>query len=397
MFDNPHFRLWLQQRITQAVRYADQCPNERILENSNRDLCEHIVAKFALQVPELQPEEKYMDHEPVVLDQVGLEKRQFVFVIPYVGDMVLFDYQPSTFDFNPPLASVTQGEIRLFYEVLGENQADQVRNSLAGDLEKINLYLGRVKKDVDQFYEALRLQVKERIAVKKLQLLKTSEIIEELRIPIKRRRDLPEPYEIAITPKKKRKPLKLTHRGAQQFVVSQSDYEDIFHVTFSMSLLMERSPRTFAKLSENEIRDHFLMLLNAYYEGQAVGETFNCMGKTDILIRKQNENAFIAECKIWDGREKFNKTINQLLSYVTWRDTKTAILSFFKGKEFTNTLKTINNTITNRSCFVKPHTLDDAELANSETVQSYILHHPDDSAKNLFLTVLSFPIRTSNE
>ena len=32
-----------------------------------------------------------------------------------------------------------------------------------------------------------------------------------------------------------------------------------------MATLMERSPKTFAKLKEEEIRDHFLLQLNGHY------------------------------------------------------------------------------------------------------------------------------------
>ena len=88
---------------------------------------------------------------------------------------------------------------------------------------------------------------------------------------------------------------------------------------------MERSPQTFAKLTEEEIRDFFLIQLNGHYQGNATGETFNGAGKTDILIRYKNANAFIAECKFWSGQKKMTETINQLMGYITWRDTKTAI------------------------------------------------------------------------
>ena len=70
------------------------------------------------------------------------------------------------------------------------------------------------------------------------------------------------------------------------------------------------------------------MQLNGQYHGAATGETFNCKGKTDILIRHQDKNIFVAECKFWEGYEALIKTTNQLLSYTTWRDTKTALIIF---------------------------------------------------------------------
>jgi hypothetical protein len=44
----------------------------------------------------------------------------------------------------------------------------------------------------------------------------------------------------------------------------------------------------------------------------ATGETFNSKGKSDILIRNGNANLFIAECKVWNGKNKFVESIDQL-------------------------------------------------------------------------------------
>jgi hypothetical protein len=61
-------------------------------------------------------------------------------------------------------------------------------------------------------------------------------------------------------------------------------------------------------------------------------ETFNAAGKTDILIRVEDRNIFVAECKFWKGEKHFIPTIDQLLSYTSWRDTKTAIILFNRQK-----------------------------------------------------------------
>lgn len=79
-----------------------------------------------------------------------------------------------------------------------------------------------------------------------------------------------------------------------------------------MVMVMERSPQTFKTLQEEDIRNHFLVQLNGQYEGQATGETFNASGKTDILIRADGKNIFIAECKFGDGLKSFTRAIEQL-------------------------------------------------------------------------------------
>jgi hypothetical protein len=50
----------------------------------------------------------------------------------------------------------------------------------------------------------------------------------------------------------------------------------------------------------------------------------NGRGETDLLVRHQGLNAFIGECKFWDGPRKFSGAIGQFLSYTVWRDNKAA-------------------------------------------------------------------------
>ena len=80
-----------------------------------------------------------------------------------------------------------------------------------------------------------------------------------------------------------------------------AQYEDILETVQNMALVIERSPGAFQHLHEEELRWLFLVPLNGLYEGQATGETFNFDGKTDILIRVNGKNIFIAECAIWNG------------------------------------------------------------------------------------------------
>src|SRR5262249_55009856 len=82
-----------------------------------------------------------------------------------------------------------------------------------------------------------------------------------------------------------------------------------------------------------------------HYEGSATGETFNAAGKTDILVREGNRNLFIGECKIWHGSNKFAEAIDQLLGYLTWRDTKSALIVFSRNKHFTSVIESINTEI----------------------------------------------------
>jgi hypothetical protein len=130
-----------------------------------------------------------------------------------------------------------------------------------------------------------------------------------------------------------RRPRVTTEAYKPEPVLEEAEYQHILSVMRSMSLVIERNPAQFASLDEETIRTHFLLQLNGHYEGSATGETFNASGKTDILIRVENRNIFIAECKFWRGPKGCNEAVDQLLSYLSWRDTKGALLIFNKTRD----------------------------------------------------------------
>ena len=116
------------------------------------------------------------------------------------------------------------------------------------------------------------------------------------------------------------------------------------------------------------------------------GETFNLSGKTDILIRVQDRNIFIAECKFWGGPKTLLEAIDQILNYTNWRDTKTAILLFNRNKDFSRTLGAIPETVTSHPKCKRQREYE------SETGFRFTLGHRDDESRELLLTILAFDI-----
>jgi hypothetical protein len=153
-----------------------------------------------------------------------------------------------------------------------------------------------------------------------------------------------------------------------------------------MALVIERNPSAFEHLNEEQIRFHFLVPLNALYEGNATAETFSYEGKTDIQIRHQGRPIFTAECKFWAGPKGLLGTIDQLLSYVTWRDTKTAVLLFNRQKEFSRVLTQIEPTLQKHPNFCQ------FEGVTNETQFRFILSQPNDKTRQIIATVLAFDI-----
>jgi hypothetical protein len=154
--------------------------------------------------------------------------------------------------------------------------------------------------------------------------------------------DSPQTYSVNKLAKKTiPRPNQLVTAGQLHPTLDESTYRDILQTLNGAGKNIEKYPSQYIGKDEESLRDTFLLALEARYDFQASGESFNKQGKTDILIKHEQQNLFIGECKFWGGAKKLGETIDQILRYVTWRDSKAAILFFVNGKEMAAPLKAI--------------------------------------------------------
>ncbi|MFI2318500.1 hypothetical protein AMK17_32475 [Streptomyces sp. CB00072] len=126
-------------------------------------------------------------------------------------------------------------------------------------------------------------------------------------------------------------------------------YADAVKVLRGTRNQIERLPSLHQGKQEEDIRDVLTAALGGAFEGQATGESFNGKGKTDILLRIDDRNILIGECKFWAGAHTKDKGISaivtQLLGYLTRNDRQTALLLFIRRVNhqaaLTSALKTL--------------------------------------------------------
>ncbi|MBG6062910.1 hypothetical protein IWX83_002716 [Flavobacterium sp. CG_9.1] len=175
---------------------------------------------------------------------------------------------------------------------------------------------------------------------------------------------------------------------ASEPMMAKEMYEDILKVIYDFGKSMEKKPSTYKNKDEEGLRDQFLLLLETRYDNTtASGETFNRAGKTDIILKyaKDNSNLFVAECKFWHGNSEFQKAIFQLFDrYLTWRDSKAALIIFVTNKEFSNVLNTIRQEAPKHPYFVKQPS------GRGESSFSYIFHLPQDQKKEVYFEIIVF-------
>lgn len=381
------------QKMLDEINSLDE---NQILNTSEEDLCNYFVKKYeveALKIDESQIQTDYGDAEIDVsrrwdYDYTGyVTGTRITYYIPFTGDRNLFELQPSHFNLNPPRADVRNSEIVMIYERT-TSEATQIKGEFKSELTRLKNYLKWVEQDVTQFNSSIRETASQGIKVRREKILRDRDLVESIGFPLRSRNDTPDTYiapqvKRVITPKL---PPASTAPYKPEPALDIQDYEHILSVVSNMVLVMERSPNAFRGMNEEALRQHFLVQLNGHYEGQATGETFNFDGKTDILIRVDGRNIFIAECKFWQGPKAFKKSIDQLQSYSTWRDTKTALLVFNRDTEMSTVLKSIPEAVKDHPNYKTRRDYD------SETGFRYILSHRDDANREIVLTVLVFNI-----
>lgn len=190
------------------------------------------------------------------------------------------------------------------------------------------------------------------------------------RIRLFRKPNLPEEREFALSP-----------------TVSQQTYKSILYTIYQVGKSMEKKPSLYVHKDEEGLRDFFLVHLESHYTGlSATAETFNKGGKTDIIIKYEDgTNVFVAECKIWKGAIGFHAGITQLFErYLTWRDSKAAVIFFVPNKNFSTAFETAKEEIHKHHLFVKENG------QTGETSLSYIFKLSAEDDKQVYLEVIFF-------
>lgn len=170
--------------------------------------------------------------------------------------------------------------------------------------------------------------------------------------------------------------------------ISEKAYLQITNAIFKYGKNMEKTPSSYKTFGEEDFRNLFLPHLNSISTSTTTtGETFNKNGKTDILVQNTDgENLFIAECKLWKGEAQLKEAIDQLLErYVTWRDSKLAIIVFNKDmKDFSGLITKAHSALKSHSKYKR------MEQASDNTNQIFIFKHPQDENKEVKVTLLLF-------
>lgn len=385
-------------QINSACVEISKLAEKRILETEPDALARYFIEKYDVEIPVLVREGIVATHherQVEVYFQWDREMRSvpgeaYDFEVPFEGEADIFKLRPNSFDLSPPQAVVRQ-QVLTFTIADRQLTPEAVKAELDSRLASIEKYLESHRRQWAGFRQQLSTSVVAEIASRRKKLLEQKDNASKLSSMGIRLKEKPGDARSYIPPAVKQKVTPqlppMTPARALDPTLDLKQYETILGLVRGAGHSIEQSSSRTRKLDEEALRDLFLVPLNAHF-GTASGEAFNYQGKTDVLIRHEGGNLFVAEFKIWGGDKRFLATIDQLLSYLTWRDTKAAIVMFNRNAGFTAVVEKMR-------VLVKKHPhYESGPVKLDETSDRYVFSLPQDVDRKVTISLLAFDLGT---
>lgn len=347
-----------QPAISDYYRQAGRQAAEEIRSDGDsllaRDSAEYV--DYLVQKYELQPLD--VQYETATFEQ-GRDLRREVDIF---GDPVEREYETITISI-PCTAHPRNGEVvRLRAETwrsmnrwnweydarrhafTHHGVADEA--ALNREIDDLRWRVERLNDDITAENESFRSEMQQAVDARKSELqergAKVASVIEAINLPLQRsdspagRVDLKSRRPLTPTPAVTKPDAKKTQ--VVDYELTQEQVDDVVGQVWGFVSVWERTPGTFGKLAEEELRDLLVAFLDQTYDS-ATGETFVKKGKSDVYLAVKDRSVLIFECKWWSGQAAYGQAIDQLFGYVTWRHPHAVLLTFVGNNEMSRVVE----------------------------------------------------------
>ncbi|MDO6452803.1 hypothetical protein Q4490_04425 [Neptunomonas phycophila] len=401
VFGERKLRDFLEASKSNVAHSIESETDDYILNVNEDDYVAHKVSEATVENLEIHVDDIYAssceqmipaEHFPRGFDVYpgkSYKKDVIKFHVPISGNIHLLRCMPSSRILWTMDIEVNSDEF--CFEIINfRNNADEIVLRKDENIRNILQQSENVKVEVERANASLGQHVRNVFSARKQRIQKSSGVLASLGVPIKKSSAASATFSIPA-PQKRKKPIlnkpRVKDAGfTPEPSLDQATYVYILKLIHDVGKEFERLPSLYVDKEEEHLRDHFLMMLEPNFEGSATGETFNKTGKTDILLRHEGSNVFIGECKFWKGEKSYLATISQLLGYLTWRDSKAAVIIFVPNKDFTNVVETAKEASPKHSNFLKH--VDEKD----ETWFNYEFHLDGDRNRVIKLAVMLYHI-----
>lgn len=368
--------------------------SNRLLNANETAYTEYLIGRYRIEPLAFDWDGVYMTEREEIIparrsraDAFGHTRdslRQVItYHISFRGDKELLRRKPLGIELIVPEVRVEPQTVALDI-VNWDDNLDQIKHDAHMYIDAIKSPASRLADEVEGFNAGLEEFARKCVQGRKAVLLKQASIVAALGVPVRKAGQVPATFAVPVAPRKLIiKPSAPSTGYIPHPTLDDSVYQEMLRIVHEAGVEMERHPSIYGGKDEEALRDYFIMALSPHFES-ATGETFNKTGKTDILIRHEKCNVFVAECKFWKGMAAFNETIEQLMGYLTWRDSKAAVICFVRNKELQPVLQQIESETPKHPCFVKYNG------TKVESWFSYEFHLKDDQTRGVQVAVLCF-------
>lgn len=392
----------LSRRKQEAIAALERESENYLAQVNEQDFVGHLASKFALDIPRIDFDGLTVDHDErqipadrfppgyMVSRGKSYPKPVVIYQIPFTGDGNLLRYQASSWLSFQPHVYIKGGYICFDIVAFNPNDPAPIKRDADSILDAIRQQYGFLLRDLEGFNNGLAYDLIQAFRARKQRFLEKNSLLANLGVPVRKRDDVPPTFAVPASRQPSRiifpKPEVHEPGFRPEPTLPAGIYQEILKIINDAGKNWERYPSTYQGKGEEDLRDQLLFILqpNFQIEGSATGESFNKAGKTDILIKWQSHNAFVAECKFWGGAKKYLETISQLLGYLTWRDSKAAVIIFDQNKNVSAALQAIEASTQDHPNYLS------TVGKNDEGWFSYRFHIDGDRNREVQLAVLVF-------
>jgi len=397
VWDGPTFQSYYLQVDRLVGNLLAKEPRDYLLNVDPEAYLEHLVEEIAWQPLEWDESQRTIEPFIVKRERPGDFGRSYVFDedgfrlrIPISAHPQRNDY----FKFGPSTTWAGRAEPKwkfegnvLILEVEATAEAverglEAVRFWLSGRNRDIEAGNQQLRSRIQAVWERRRRQIEEQAAA-------VQATVQRLNIPLHQDPNATvKPVE--VKPRQIRTVVgrpKATARAEP--TLDRADVSALVDFIDQYARQFELTPRPYASMDEEALRDLLIGMMNANYPGSSTGETFSKLGKADITLRIDTGHVLICECKFWSGAKAYGEALKQLFGYLTWRQNYGVLITFCKLRDMTQAVANARSAVSQDSSYA-PNSLHDE--SDSRFVSRH--SHPQDTGKAVEIHHLFFDLST---
>lgn len=398
------FNEWQADSVFKAVfqeieKEITSMPKDYVLGVDEDEYVNYLTAKYSIdpvtvyfdsEDVELYKEEKRTRYNEIYRWNESYSEYIFNIYLNYSGESDIFRIHPSQsfkWTIGGQVSSIfleSKSLLRLQFSLFKQDETEFMRKK-ASVISNTFMNLNTINQEVIHFNNSLESDITNIFHRIKQGYHKDNDFFKS--INVRTVKNNTNTYKVPVIELKVKQPLYESKEPLTPYL-EDSLYKSILKTIYSAYKKFELLPNNYLGKDEEGLRDSILPILQTFYTTvTSTGETFNKLGKTDICIKHTDgSNVFIGECKFWKGEKLFLEAINQLFDrYVTWNDTKVALIFFVQNDNFTEVLE--KGQIAAKS---HPYYIRSVNDSNYQDRFSYIFRHAEDTNRQIKTEIMYF-------